>query len=179
VRLGRPFCILGIVTAVFAVAGCNQLLGLDLPIEGPAIDAPEKTGDDAAIADAVTGDDASGTVDGASPTDAAIDARVIDAPPASCGARGTPCSGGGYCNGAGACVACTTNTHCGPAVPMQCTMPVCSPSDSCTTGPAPRDTFCNNWADQCDGMGNCVDCTNSGGCGECCTCSLQQVCVPA
>jgi len=51
--------------------------------------------------------------------------------------------------------------------------------DTCGNPPTPRDSYCNGGADQCDGMGNCVDCTNSGGCGECCTCSINQTCIPA
>lgn len=146
--------------------GCNQVLGLDPPEREATVDA-------AGTLDAASGDDAAAV---------SIDARLIDAaidaPVSSCGPRGTPCGGGGgYCNGAGACVACTTNTHCGNPTPMSCTIPTCSPNDTCTTGPAPRDTFCNNWADQCDGAGNCVDCTNNGGCGECCAC-FEQVCRP-
>ena len=51
--------------------------------------------------------------------------------------------------------------------------------DTCGNPPVPRDTLCNGGADQCDGDGNCVDCTTSGGCGECCTCSIGDYCVPA
>jgi hypothetical protein len=50
--------------------------------------------------------------------------------------------------------------------------------DTCGNPPLPRDTLCNGGADQCDGAGHCVECTNSGGCGECCVC-LNQTCVPA
>lgn len=170
---GRLFCVWALIA--LACSGCNQVLGLDPPVaRDDTIDAmPLDDGapdDDGAASDASPAD--AEMTDGTTP----IDARLIDAPPASCGSRGTPCVGGGYCNGAGTCVACTTNTHCGNPTPMSCTMPVCT-ADSCGTGPAPRDTFCNNWADQCDGMGDCVDCTTSGGCGECCAC-FDQVCRP-
>jgi hypothetical protein len=171
------------VWLLLALAACNQVFGLDAPSERAVGDAPAASdalhGDDGAL----PSDDAT-PGDGATPSDALvpIDARpadaapAIDAPVSSCGVRGTPCVGGGYCNGAGACVPCTTNSHCGAPQPMQCTMPVCAPNDTCVVGPAPRDTFCNNWADQCDGLGTCVDCTNNGGCGECCACA-NQVCI--
>jgi hypothetical protein len=168
---------------MLSLAGCNQVFGLDPPSEHAAIDAPTTsdatTGDDGAVNDAAADDAA--TSDAQLIDAQLVDARpidaAVDAPLASCGTRGQPCVSGGYCNGAGTCVACTTDTHCGSPQPQQCTMPVCV-NDACTTGPAPRDTFCNNWNDQCDGAGNCVDCTNSGGCGECCVC-LNQMCVPA
>ncbi|HUQ04994.1 MAG TPA: hypothetical protein VM261_20970 [Kofleriaceae bacterium] len=161
---------------LLALAACNQVFGLEPPSERAAVDAPASS--DATAIDASPAIDALPPSDARS-TDAATDAAVdaaIDAPISSCGARGTPCGSGGYCNGAGACVACTTNSHCGAPQPMQCTMPVCAGNDTCIVGPAPRDTFCNNSADQCDGAGNCVDCTNNGGCGECCACS-NQICI--
>jgi hypothetical protein len=165
------------VWLLLALAACNQVFGLEPPSERAVGDAPAASdalhGDDGAL----PSDDAT-PGDGATPSDALvpIDARpadaapAIDAPVSSCGVRGTPCVGGG------SCVPCTTNSHCGAPQPMQCTMPVCAPNDTCVVGPAPRDTFCNNWADQCDGLGTCVDCTNNGGCGECCACA-NQVCI--
>jgi hypothetical protein len=69
-----------------------------------------------------------------------------------------------------------------PCVPIN-DMNECT-DDICTGGvpanpPLPRNTLCHDSADQCDGAGHCVDCTNSGGCGECCVCSFEQVCIPA
>jgi hypothetical protein len=76
----------------------------------------------------------------------------------------------------GVCMTCTEDADCGAPVPGECTMPSCI-DHACGTGPSPRDTLCNNQSDQCDGAGNCVDCTTSGGCGECCAC-FSQVCQP-
>jgi hypothetical protein len=73
---------------------------------------------------------------------------------------------------------CVIDSDCGQPTPNTCTgYPLCDPDGVCTVGFAPRDTLCNNWADQCDGAGNCVDCTTSGGCGECCAC-FNEVCQP-
>jgi hypothetical protein len=50
---------------------------------------------------------------------------------------------------------------------------------TCQQGPAPAGTFCNGFDDQCNGAGVCVDCVNSGGCGECCVCNSMNQCIPA
>jgi hypothetical protein len=69
-----------------------------------------------------------------------------------------------------------------PCVPIvdnnECTYDLCM-NGVPVNPPVPRHEYCNGGADQCDGAGSCVDCTNSGGCGECCTCSINQTCVPA
>lgn len=111
---------------------------------------------------------------------------------------GHPCTGG-KCNGSGKCVQCTMASDCPgsapicnslgkcvqcvsasqcPAPSVECKMAVCN-AGVCGVAPKPRDTLCNGLMDQCDGAGNCVDCTTSGGCGECCVCSTSNTCVPA
>src|SRR5687767_3367902 len=69
-----------------------------------------------------------------------------------------------------------------PCVPIndmnECTYDICTDGVP-VNPPVPRDTSCRNGVDQCDGAGHCVDCTNSGGCGECCVCSAEHVCIPA
>ena len=82
-----------------------------------------------------------------------------------------------YCDAAGTCVQCLDATHCAGTTD-QCKQAACN-AGTCGLGPKPSGTFCNGFEDQCDGAGNCVDCVNSGGCGECCTCSAAKVCVPA
>jgi hypothetical protein len=135
---------------------CNLLLGLEPPATDPAaIDAPDPT-DDGAVADASPADDAS-PID-----DAAIDALV---PPPPVDAPTLP-----------------VDAPIGPCVPIddfnECTFDVCMNGQP-VHPPVPRDTLCNGWQDQCDGDGHCVDCTTSGGCGECCTCSVDEMCIPA
>lgn len=87
-----------------------------------------------------------------------------------------PCPGG-ICDGDGNCLPqCTTASDCPPAT-SQCFNSVCD-DGRCQQQPVAAGGLCNESADQCDGMGNCVDCVNSGGCGECCVCS-GGVCVNA
>lgn len=167
--------------------GCNAVMGLD---EVHGLDAATTDGSGA------TGDASSGATDGADPDGgtAARDAvEAIDAAPDACVPvsdgnpctadtcgnpplnPGTPCAGG-VCDGAGACVACVRDLDCGAGAPGACVIPVCI-DHACTSGPAPRDRLCNGDQDQCDGAGHCVDCTNNGGCGECCAC-FSQTCQP-
>jgi hypothetical protein len=89
-------------------------------------------------------------------------------------AERTPCATG-YCTVAGDCRTCVFDSDCGAST--GCTGNACL-NNACTTGPLKRGTLCNANVDQCDGFGNCVDCTDNGGCDECCVCSAQ-VCVPA
>jgi hypothetical protein len=88
-----------------------------------------------------------------------------------------PCPGG-VCDMAGNCtpVICVRDTECGTST--ECYRYECR-NGKCTEGPAPAGTLCNAQQDQCNGAGQCVDCVNSGGCGECCVCSASQTCVPA
>jgi hypothetical protein len=89
---------------------------------------------------------------------------------------GEQCAGGaGICSALGKCELCSRDTC--PAA-TDCSMPICA-EGRCTLGPKPSGTFCKGFEDQCDGAGNCIDCVNSGGCGECCVCSPQHACVPA
>lgn len=71
--------------------------------------------------------------------------------------------------------ACTVSSC--PASTNPCKMPACV-GGACGFAPKPKGTFCNAFADQCDGLGNCVDCTDNGGCGECCVCMANK-CTPA
>jgi hypothetical protein len=81
-----------------------------------------------------------------------------------------------FCNANGQCVDCLQPTDC-PGAVTECMMKKCD-NGVCSTGPRPAAEFCNGFNDQCDGQGNCVDCVNSGGCGECCVCSMNH-CIPA
>jgi hypothetical protein len=64
-----------------------------------------------------------------------------------------------------------------PGTTNPCKMPACV-SGACGFVPKPKGTFCNGYNDQCDGFGNCVDCTDNGGCGQCCVC-IANKCEPA
>ena len=81
-------------------------------------------------------------------------------------------SGTKYCDSAGACVACLSDTHC-PGSMTECGRGICV-SGSCRL-PA-SGTRCNGGRDQCDGAGSCVDCVDSSGCDACCFC-LDNFCV--
>ncbi|XXX74458.1 hypothetical protein WMF30_43105 [Sorangium sp. So ce134] len=85
---------------------------------------------------------------------------------------------GGRCDDAGHCVPsqCARDADCGAST--DCYRYTCN-NGLCAEGPAPAGTLCNGLQDQCDGAGRCVDCVNSGGCGECCVCSAAGVCVQA
>ena len=180
-----------LVVLALGAVGCNAILGLS-PTTREASDAADAaTITDGAVTDAVMIDadplvpdavvvDANLAAPDAGPPDACVPfddglectANTCGNPPLG---AGVPCSVG-YCDGGGACVECVKDLDCGVPNTGSCTMPVCV-QHACTIGPAPRDTLCNNQLDQCDGAGNCVDCTNSGGCGECCGC-FSQVCLP-
>ncbi|AUX39083.1 uncharacterized protein SOCE26_004650 [Sorangium cellulosum] len=84
---------------------------------------------------------------------------------------------GGVCDAGGRCVPsmCTGDLDCG--VSTECYRYTCQ-GGLCMEGPVPAGTLCNALQDQCDEAGNCVDCFNSGGCGECCVC-VSFTCVPA
>lgn len=105
------------------------------------------------------------------------------------------CSGG-KCNGAGKCVQCVSGSDCAtgncdpsghcvecltastcPAPSGECKVATCI-AGKCGVGPKPSGSFCHGFDDQCDGFGNCVDCVNNGGCGECCVCTANA-CTPA
>ena len=89
----------------------------------------------------------------------------------------TRCANGAkLCDPTGACVDCVVATDC-PGVVTECNRKLCT-GGHCSTGPRPSGEFCNGFADQCDGNGNCIDCVNNGGCNECCVC-LQNTCVAA
>ncbi|WP_437593590.1 hypothetical protein [Sorangium sp. So ce1000] len=86
---------------------------------------------------------------------------------------------GGRCDAAGNCVPaaeCAKDSDCG--VSTECVRYSCD-GGLCAARPAQAGTFCNAQQDQCDGAGRCIDCVNSGGCGECCVCSAGGVCVQA
>jgi hypothetical protein len=144
------------VVLLLALGACNLVFGLEPPNPtAPPSDADEI---DSVI---VAGDAAE---DAVSFPDAPLDApplpidAAIDAPPPPIDAPG--------------CITCTAVSD-----NNECTYDVCC-NGVTTHPPVPRDTLCNGWMDQCDGQGQCVDCTNSGGCGECCTCNQQQMCYP-
>ncbi|WP_437677109.1 hypothetical protein [Sorangium sp. So ce131] len=84
---------------------------------------------------------------------------------------------GGVCDAGGRCVPrmCAGDLDCG--ISTECYRYTCQ-DGLCMEGPAPAGTSCNALQDQCDGAGSCVDCFNSGGCGECCVCQ-NFVCIPA
>jgi hypothetical protein len=82
--------------------------------------------------------------------------------------------GGGICSTVGKCELCSRDA----CAATDCSMPICA-EGKCKLAPKPAGTFCNGFEDQCDGTGLCIDCVNSGGCGECCVCSPLHVCVPA
>jgi len=86
---------------------------------------------------------------------------------------GVACNGG-ICDGEGICRQC--NVAACP-VATECMMPMCG-QDGCQLAPRPRGTLCQQNSNQCDGEGNCLDCTDNGGCDECCVCSGQNICVP-
>ncbi len=94
---------------------------------------------------------------------------------------GEVCSnGGGTCNGEGQCSLCNRNLC--PAA-TTCFAPLCG-NGSCQLAPRPAGDLCpfqsndpNDQYGQCDGNGVCLDCVTSGGCGECCVCSLDHKCV--
>jgi hypothetical protein len=71
---------------------------------------------------------------------------------------------------------CLVPTDC-PGAVTECFAKQCI-TGRCSVAPKPAATLCNGLMDQCDGMGNCVDCVDNGGCGECCVCS-QNHCIPA
>jgi hypothetical protein len=105
-------------------------------------------------------------------------ASAVDAPAGSRPDGGGPGDIDASVPDAGPAPECFTDPDCGTPTPDSCvSYPTCV-GGHCMLLPAPRDTFCNGFQDQCDGAGNCVDCTNSGGCGECCVCS-GEVCIPA
>lgn len=83
----------------------------------------------------------------------------------------------GVCDDAGACVPvgmeCQSAADCGAGT--ECAAVECV-FGFCKVTPKPAGAFCNGLEDQCDGSGACVDCVNSGGCGECCACA-NNVCV--
>jgi hypothetical protein len=83
---------------------------------------------------------------------------------------------GGVCDANGVCVAggCTLDSDC-PQGATECSKQTCA-AGICKR--VPPGTLCNGFLDQCDDLGNCVDCWNSGGCDECCVCS-NKVCIPA
>jgi hypothetical protein len=104
----------------------------------------------------------------------------------SCDQDGTPhhkanggvhcANGGGFCSFDGKCETCAM-AACPKAT--ACTQPLCV-NGTCQSAPRPRGTLCNidaTDADQCDGAGTCVECTDSGGCGECCSC-FTGACLP-
>jgi len=85
----------------------------------------------------------------------------------------------GRCDDAGNCVPaaeCSRDAECGTST--ECLQYICD-NGLCAARPAPAGTFCNSLQDQCDGAGRCIDCVNSGGCGECCVCTAAGVCVQA
>jgi hypothetical protein len=112
----------------------------------------------------------------------------------SCSQNGVPthkarfgevCSnGGGTCNGEGQCVLCNRN-NCPPAI--TCYAAICGNNGSCELKPRPAGDLCphvnpNYVGDtygQCDGTGVCMDCITSGGCQECCVCTLDHTCTDA
>jgi len=57
----------------------------------------------------------------------------------------------------------------------ECKVPACV-AGQCTLKNAPIGTYCNDFQDQCDALGACVDCVDNGGCGECCTC-VGGICI--
>ena len=71
---------------------------------------------------------------------------------------------------------CKLDVDC-PATGNECTQNLCV-AGICQLKPRMAGTFCVGFENQCDGLGNCVDCVNSGGCGECCVC-FNQMCIPA
>jgi hypothetical protein len=81
-----------------------------------------------------------------------------------------------FCNSSGMCVDCLSAADCQNPV-TECTARACN-NGACGTTPRPGGTLCNMFMDQCDGLGNCVDCFDNGGCGECCVCSMGH-CIPA
>jgi hypothetical protein len=89
---------------------------------------------------------------------------------------GQTCSAG-FCTSEARCLRCLIPAHCGPPS-SECAAYKCE-NGECHLGPAPAGTLCNALQDQCNGAGACVDCVNSGGCGECCTCGPNNTCIPA
>lgn len=186
----RTCAMRGILVLALSTVGCNAILGLS-PTTREVADAARLDADPAAPDADPMAPDADRSVPDAAPVtiDAQLDARPPDAcvpfddhrecTADTCGNPpldpGTPCASG-VCDGAGACVACVQDQDCGLPNLDSCLRPVCV-NHACAIGPAPRDTLCNGQQDQCDGAGNCIDCTTSGGCGECCICSVG-VCVP-
>jgi hypothetical protein len=82
---------------------------------------------------------------------------------------------GGFCTPNAVCApGCTQNSDC-PQGATECTKQTCVQG---TCKRVPPGTLCNGFLDQCDDIGNCVDCWNSGGCDECCVC-LNKTCIPA
>jgi len=147
-----------LVVLVLACGGCSLLLGLESP-EPAAVDARAEDGAaDPLVPDGDVTSDASANVDGRLPIDASAD---VDGPPPIDGRLPIDASA--------------------PCVPIndmnECTYDICTGGIPANP-PVPRDTPCHNGADQCDGAGHCVDCTNNGGCGECCICSPEHVCIP-
>jgi hypothetical protein len=82
----------------------------------------------------------------------------------------------GICDGMGKCVQCLMDALC-PAPGNQCQRAACN-NGVCGVANKTVGEFCNTFADQCDGEGNCVDCVDNGGCGECCVCQ-NRVCIQA
>lgn len=143
-----------------STVGCNAILGLS-PTTREVADAARIDADPAAPDAGPAAPDAASSTPDADPVAPDAPPAAPDAPPAAVDAY----------------VECTQDQDCGLPMIGACTMPVCV-NHTCAIGPAPRDTLCNNQQDQCDGAGNCIDCTTSGGCGECCVCALG-VCVAA
>jgi hypothetical protein len=92
-------------------------------------------------------------------------------------------NGAGICNAEGTCAlcnrdACPLATTCKVAVCINntCQLTYRTAGDLCPLV-SPMDP--NDQYGQCNGAGACVDCVTSGGCGECCVCSLDQHCIPA
>jgi hypothetical protein len=86
---------------------------------------------------------------------------------------GAVCTGG-ICDFEGVCRQCNVD-QCPDAT--ECMMAMCG-TDGCQLEPRPRGTYCGLMdSNQCDGEGTCVDCTDNGGCEECCICTAQQTCI--
>ncbi|WAS95688.1 hypothetical protein [Nannocystis punicea] len=58
----------------------------------------------------------------------------------------------------------------------ECLLPACT-DGKCTFKPFPAGTYCNGFQDQCDALGQCIDCVDNGGCEECCVCA-GGTCIP-
>jgi hypothetical protein len=161
------------------VAACTANLCSSSPL--PAGPAPKQITADCRRIDCTASGDESIVVDDTDFNDGneCTEDRCAGGVPTHKITTGAPCGGGQmHCDATGTCVACTKDSECPMTSTNQCYQPACL-SARCTVRPSPLGALCNNAADQCDGNGNCVDCVNNGGCGECCVCNTDHHCFMA